>query len=62
MFITGKLIFAICFAIVFITIVTISYRKDKKIHKKQYKGTLWILLGFLAFVGLLLVAKYLLKR
>jgi uncharacterized membrane protein len=61
MFTTGQLIFAICFAIVFITIVVISYKKDKKLHKKQYKGTIWVLVGFLIFVGLLLVAKYLLK-
>lgn len=54
---TGQLIFAICFVIVFITIMVISYRKDKKLHKKQYKGSVWVLVGFIIFVGLLLAAK-----
>ena len=59
---TGQIIFAILFIIAFVTIMIISYRKDKKLHKKHYRGTIWILVGFLAFTGLLLLAKWLLKQ
>ncbi|MDC8006229.1 hypothetical protein POV27_19405 [Aureisphaera galaxeae] len=54
---TGQLIFAICFVVAFVAIMIMSYRKDKKLHKKQYKGSVWVLIGFLIFFGLLLVAK-----
>ncbi|OAB75793.1 hypothetical protein ULVI_15060 [Cochleicola gelatinilyticus] len=62
MFTTGQWYFALFFVIAFIAIMIFSYRKDKKLHKKQYKGSFWILIGFLVFVGLLLLAKYLLKH
>ncbi|MBT8261878.1 MAG: hypothetical protein KJO05_03585 [Bacteroidia bacterium] len=62
MFTTGQLIFAICFVIAFVIIMVISYRRDKKLHRKHYKGSFWILIGFLVFVGLLLMAKWLLKQ
>jgi len=61
MFSTGQLIFAILFAIAFIIIMIFSYRKDKKLHKKHYKGSLWILVGFIVFVFLLLAIKTYLK-
>jgi hypothetical protein len=61
MFSTGQLIFAICFVIVFVSIMIFSYRKDKKLHKKQFKGSFWILIGFIIFVLLLLAAKIYLK-
>jgi len=59
---TGQLIFAICFVIAFITIMVITYRKDRKLHKKHYKGNVWVLIGFIVFVGLLLLAKVLFKE
>ena len=62
MFTTGQLIFAICFVIAFVIIMIFAYRRDKKLHKKHYRGSLWILVGFLVFVGLLLLAKWLLKQ
>ena len=62
MFTTGQLIFAICFVIAFVIIMVIAYSRDKKLHKKHYRGSLWILVGFLVFVGLLLLAKWLLKQ
>ncbi|MEZ4778323.1 MAG: hypothetical protein R2786_02975 [Flavobacteriaceae bacterium] len=62
MFSNGQLIFAICFVIVFVTVMVISYRKDKKLHKKQFKGSFWILVGFIVFVGLLVAAKVYLKK
>ena len=62
MFTTGQLIFSICFVIVFVTIVVIAYRRDKKLQRRHYEGTVWILVGFLVFEGLLLMAKWLLKQ
>lgn len=59
---TGQLIFAICFFVVFVIVIAISYRKDKKLHKKYYKGNIWVLVGFIAFFLILLAAKMLLKK
>jgi len=61
MFSTNQLIFAVLFFIAFVVVMIFSYRKDKKLHKKYYKGSLWILVGFLVFVGILLLVKILLK-
>jgi hypothetical protein len=59
---TGQLIFAIVFVIVFVTILYISYKKDRALHRKHYRGIIWkILVGFLAFMGLMLLAKWYLK-
>lgn len=38
MFTTGRIIFAICFAIAFIIFMVISYRKDAKSHEAYYKN------------------------
>lgn len=57
MFSTGQWIFAAIFAIGFILIMLYSYRRDKKLHKKYYKGSLWILIGFIVFILLLLAIK-----
>jgi len=62
MFTTGQLIFAICFVVAFVIIMIFSYRRDKKLHRKHYKGSFWILVGFLVFVGLLLLVKWMLKQ
>lgn len=59
---TGQLIFAICFFIAFVIIVSISYRRDKKLHKKYYKGSIWVLVGFIVFVLILTAAKFYLKE
>ncbi|HIB48993.1 MAG TPA: hypothetical protein EYN07_00200 [Flavobacteriaceae bacterium] len=59
---TGQLIFAILFFVAFVIIVGISYRRDKKLHKKYYKGNVWILVGFVVFFLILLAAKFLLKE
>lgn len=61
MFTTGQLVFAILFFILFVVILIFSYRKDKKLHSKYYKGSLWILVGFIVFVLLLLAIKNSLK-
>ncbi len=61
MFSTGQLIFAILFFIAFVIIISIMYRKDKKLHKKNYRGVFWVLIGFIGFFVLLLLIKYGLK-
>ena len=62
MFTPGQTIFAILFVIAFVIIIIFSYKKDKSIHLKQYKGSLWVLFGFLIFMAILLFIKYLLTR
>ncbi len=61
MFSTGQIYFAIFFVIAFITTMIIVYRKDLKTLKPFYKGTYWVFLGFLAFIGLLFIIKFLMK-
>ena len=62
MFSTGQLIFAALFLIVFIAIVSFSYRKDKKLHKKNYKGVTWVLISFVTFIIFLFLIKHFLKN
>ncbi len=57
MFSQGQLIFAIIFAISFIVIIALSYKKDVKLHRKYYKGSFFILIGFIVFVMLLFALK-----
>ncbi|MES2864455.1 MAG: hypothetical protein V4666_10080 [Bacteroidota bacterium] len=62
MFSKGQTIFAIAFALVFITIIVFMYLKDKSIHKQQYKGVKWVLLGFLLFILFLFLIKGYIKE
>ncbi len=62
MFSPGQLIFAAVFSICFIIVMIFSYRKDLKIHKQYYRGSLWILVGFLLFIGFLFIIKSLMKE
>ncbi|AFL79885.1 hypothetical protein Aeqsu_0371 [Aequorivita sublithincola DSM 14238] len=62
MFTTGQLVFAIIVFVAFIILMVFSYMGDKKLHKKQYKGSIWVLIGFIIFVGLLLALKSYLKH
>ena len=61
MFSTGQIYFAIFFIVAFITTMIIVYRKDLKVLKPFYKGTYWVFLGFLVFIGLLFLIKFLMK-
>ena len=61
MFSSGQLIFILFFIVLFISAIIYSYRKDSKLHKKEYKGSKWILIGFIAFVLLLFAIKSILK-
>ncbi|MCK0123463.1 hypothetical protein MWU76_03525 [Gelidibacter sp. F2691] len=58
MFTNGQLIFGGLFAIVFAIVLFYTYRKDLKLHRKHYKGSLWILLAFIGFIVMISVVKY----
>lgn len=58
----GQLIFAGIFATVFVTIIILSYFKDRKIHAKFYKNSYIILLCFILFIAILFVIKTFLKH
>jgi uncharacterized membrane protein (DUF373 family) len=62
MFTKGQIGFAIFFIVVFVIAMIYVYRKDLALHKKYYKGSYWILIGFLAFIGILFIIKYLVKE
>jgi len=62
MFSTGQLIFAAIFLIVFVIVIIYSYRKDIVLHRKYYKGSLYVLAGFIVFIILLFVIKEFLKN
>lgn len=59
MFSKGQWLFAILFFIAFVIVIVYSYLKDKKLHKKYYKGARWVLIGFLLFVITLFAIKQL---
>jgi hypothetical protein len=61
MFSTGQIIFGVLFFIVFAAVIFFSYRKDLKLHRKYYKGSLYILVGFIVFILLMFVLKHFLK-
>jgi hypothetical protein len=63
MFTKGQLVFAGFFVVIFITAIAFSYRKDKRLHAIFYPGgSRKILIGFLLFVVLLFVLKFVLKE
>ncbi|WNH07626.1 hypothetical protein RHP51_10415 [Thalassobellus suaedae] len=61
MFSKGQIIFGVLFFIVFAIIIGFTYRKDLKLHKKFYKGSYWVLLAFISFIGLIVAIKFLFK-
>ncbi|MCG2459514.1 hypothetical protein K8352_01995 [Flavobacteriaceae bacterium F89] len=62
MFSKGQLIFAGLFAIAFAVVIFLSYKKDKKLHLKNYKGVKWVGLTFIIFVIILFIIRTLLKN
>jgi hypothetical protein len=60
MFSTGQLIFALLFFLAFVIAVAYQYRRDKKVHKTYYKGTVWILIAFIGFICMIAAVKFLL--
>lgn len=61
MFTSGQLIFAGISLVLFIVIMIFSYRKDFKLHKKNYQGIKYVLFAFLLFVFLLFMIKFYLR-
>ncbi|MCX7547087.1 hypothetical protein OS188_03880 [Xanthomarina sp. F1114] len=59
MFTKGQLVFGVLFAIVFIIAIFYTYRKDLKLHKRYYKGSVWILVAFIAFILFIASIKWL---
>ena len=62
MFSNGQIVFGILFAITFIVILIFAYRKDVKIHRRFYKGTIWVLLAFITFIALIAAIKFIFMR
>ncbi len=62
MFSFGQLIFGICFFVVFVMIVILSYKADKKQQPQYFKGSYKILVGFLIAFSLLLLVKFITKQ
>lgn len=57
MFSSGQLIFAVFFIIVFTMIMIYTYRKDLKLHKRYYRGSLRILAVFILFIITIVIIK-----
>tara|TARA_B100000795_G_C22616891_1_gene367346 strand:+ start:600 stop:788 length:189 start_codon:yes stop_codon:yes gene_type:complete len=62
MFSSGQWTFVVFFVIAFVIALFFSYRKDKVLHKKYYKGSIWVLVGFIVFVFLLVLFKNWIKQ
>lgn len=62
MFTTGQWVFAAVFFVAFVIAAFYAYGKDKALHQRAYKGSYKILIGFLVFIALLFVIKFVMKR
>ncbi|TLF45669.1 hypothetical protein FEK29_05990 [Maribacter aurantiacus] len=62
MFSTGQIVFATLFAVTFFIIIILMYKKDLKLHQKNYKGVKWVGIFFIIFIIILFCIKYLLKN
>lgn len=58
MFSNGQLIFGLLFFIVFAIIIGYQYRKDLRLHKTYYKGTIWVLIAFIGFIAMIATVKF----
>ena len=58
MFTPGRIAFIIFFVVTFVSILVYSYIKDKNLHNKYYKGTLFVLLGFFIFIISLVFLRF----
>jgi ABC-type transport system involved in cytochrome c biogenesis permease component len=58
MFTKGQLIFGILFALAFIMVLVFAYRRDLKLHKKYYPGTVWVLIAFIGFILFIAAIKF----
>ncbi|PIB30676.1 hypothetical protein BFP75_01855 [Maribacter sp. 4G9] len=62
MFSTGQIVFAVLFAVTFFVITIFMYKKDLKLHQKNYKGVKWVGIFFIIFIIILFCIKYSLKN
>ena len=62
MFSQGQLVFAGLFFIAFVITMIFAYRRDLALHSAFYKGNYKILIGFIAFIGILFLIKIYFKR
>lgn len=58
MFSKGQIIFGVLFFIVFAIIIAFTYRKDLKLHKRFYAGSIWILIAFITFILFIIAIKF----
>ncbi|OEJ98884.1 hypothetical protein A8C32_06765 [Flavivirga aquatica] len=61
MFSKGQIIFGVLFFIVFAVIIAYTYRKDFKLHKRFYAGSIWVLIAFITFILLISAIKFFFK-
>lgn len=61
MFSNGQIIFGVLFFIVFAIIIGYTYRKDLKLHKRFYAGSIWVLVAFIAFILFIVAIKFFFK-
>ena len=62
MFSTGQLVFASLFLVAFSIVIFLTYKKDKDLHKRNFKGVKWIGIFFVIFLVILFIIKYVLKN
>ena len=58
MFSQGQITFGILFAIAFIAILIYAYRKDIKLHRSYFRGSVWVLIGFISFILMIVAIKF----
>ncbi len=58
MFSTGQWMFAGFFVLAFTAAMFYAYTKDKMLHKKYYRRSYIVLIGFLTFIAILLIIKF----
>lgn len=58
MFSQGQITFGILFAIAFIAVLIYAYRKDVKLHKFYFKGSIWVLIAFISFLLMIVAIKF----
>ena len=61
MFSKGQIIFGVLFFIAFAIIIGYAYKKDFKLHKRFYAGSIWVLIAFIAFILLIAAIKFVFK-
>ncbi|MDN3666447.1 hypothetical protein ACFFU1_13085 [Algibacter miyuki] len=61
MFSNGQMIFGVLFFIVFAIVIGFTYRKDLKLHKRFYSGSIWVLAAFIGFILMIVAIKYFFK-